>query len=557
MLRKLFIRDIVLIDQLSVDFKTGLNILTGETGAGKSILLDALSLALGGRGDTSLLRRGSTEGLVVAEFDLSPDHPILDFCRSKGIHCEPGDSFILRRILTADGRSKAFLNDQPVSTGLLREAGDLLVEIHGQHDDRGLLNPKGHRSLLDVFGGHHINLNETETAFLAWRDSTNALMAVETELKSQKVSEDYDRHSLNEIQALSPIFDEEQKLAEERRLMIEGQKAAEQIEEVRGLLCAGEPADAKLRNALRRLQRMPEALKTALQPTIEALEKAASEATEGINNLQLLCRKIEFNPARLEQVEERLFSLRALARKHKCQVSELPALALELKKKLSSLDDGASQLKKLESDVIQAKKDYLQVVKNLSASRRKAALALDANVAKELGSLRLEKSKFKTLVTPLEESEYGPQGADRVEFQISTAPDAPFSPLIRIASGGELSRFILALKVVLARQGSASCLIFDEVDRGIGGAVADAVGERLTKLALGAQVLVITHSPQVAARAAHHFKITKLQHQQSVQILAIVLSATERREEIARMLSGAVVTDKARAAAESLIAGAS
>lgn len=557
MLRKLFIRDIVLIDQLSVDFRTGLNVLTGETGAGKSILLDALSLALGGRGDTSLLRRGSTEGLVVAEFDLSQDHPILDFCRSKGVHCEWGDGLILRRTLAADGRSKAFLNDQPVSTGLLREASDLLIEIHGQHDDRGLLNPKGHRALLDAFGGYHFSLNETRTAFLVWRNATEALVALENELKSQKINEDYDRHSFNEIQALDPTFDEEQKLAEERRFMVEGQKAAEQIEEVRVLLCESEPIDAKLRNALRRLQRMPESLKTALQPTVEALEKAASEATESINNLQHVCRKIEFNPARLEQVEERLFSLRALARKHKCQVSELPALSLELQKKLSSLNDSATQLKELEKNVIQAKRDYLQAIKNLSASRKKAALALDSNVAKELGSLRLEKSKFKTHITSLEESDYGPEGADRVEFQISTAPDAPFSSLIRIASGGELSRFILALKVVLAQKGSASCLIFDEVDRGIGGAVADAVGERLTKLASDAQVLVITHSPQVAAQATHHFKINKLQNQQSVQVTVSVLSAMERREEIARMLSGAVVTDKARAAAESLIAGTS
>lgn len=557
MLRKLFIRDIVLVDRLSIGFEQGLNVLTGETGAGKSILLDALSLALGARGDATLVRRGTAEGSVTAEFEAPETHPVCAGLRENGIAREAGEGVILRRVLTADGRSKAFVNDQPVGVALLRELGETLVEIHGQHDDRGLLNPKGHRVLLDAFGGHASTLDTTRAAFAEWRKAEAALGELRAELARQQASEDYDRHCYQEIAALDPKPGEEEALADERRLMLEGQRAASQLDEVRHILGADEPVDAKLRSALRRLERVPEGLKGHLAAATAALEKAAAEASEGIERLEKACETLAFDPARLEAAEERLFALKALARKHKCLVADLPGLARSLEVKLSALESGEEKLKELEELSEKVLMNYREKVNKLSALRIKAASALDQGVARELGPLRLEKAKFKTAILALDEADFSPEGAERVEFQVSTNPGAPLGPLLRIASGGELSRFILALKVVLAKEGFAPCLIFDEVDRGIGGAVADAVGERLVKLSKGAQVLVVTHSPQVAARAAHHFRVAKIEGEKTTKIIVHALTAPERREEIARMLSGASVTDKARAAAESLIAGAS
>jgi DNA repair protein RecN (Recombination protein N) len=557
MLRKLFIRDIVLIDQLSIGFEPGLNVLTGETGAGKSILLDALALALGERGDAGRVRRGVSEGSVTAAFEVPADHPAPALLQANGLHLEPGEALILRRLVGADGRTKAFINDQPVGVALLREVGDTLVEIHGQHDDRGLLNPKGHRALLDAFAGNETTLETARRTHAAWKEAGAELAEFQAGLARERASEDYDRHCFDEIAALDPKAGEEETLAEERRLMLEGQKAAGQLDEVRQILETDEPLDARLRSAVRRLERLPESLRSHLAGALAALDRAANEAAEGAHQLGKACQQIAFDPERLEAAEERLFALKGLARKHKCQVAELPALARALAEKLSALDHGEGRAKELEGKAVAAKTAFLNAAKELGARRQKAAGLLDRGVAKELGPLRLGRAKFKTAILPLEDTNVGPEGAERVEFQVATTPGAPLGPLLRIASGGELSRFILALKVVLAKDGAAPCLIFDEVDRGIGGAVADAVGERLTGLARGAQVLVVTHSPQVAARAGHHFRVTKIEGDTTARILVTALASGERREEIARMLSGAQVTDKARAAAESLIAGAS
>lgn len=555
MLRKLFIRDIVLIDRLSLSFASGLTVLTGETGAGKSVLLDALSLAIGGRAEASLVRRGADKGSVTAEFEAPARHPVHALLAENEIEVARGEDVILRRSLGADGRSKAFINDQPVSVALLRSVGDTLVEIHGQHDERGLLNPAGHRRLLDAFGGHQKELAAAAKAHAAWRKAEDELAALKRELAKDREQEDYDRHCLEEIEALSPGPGEEEKLAEERRLMMEGKKAAGQLAEARQLLGGEETLDTRLRSALRRLDRLPEALRAPLGEAVAALERAAESAEEGIYKLDAALSSFEYDEAKLERVEERLFALKALARKHNCPAGELPALAETLRKKLSGLEQGGAALKELEAKAAEARKAFAAAAARLTKARKQAADALDRGVAKELAPLKLGKARFCTRLIPLDEGEIGAEGAERAAFEVATNPGEPFGGLIRIASGGELSRFILALKVVLAREGAAPCLIFDEVDRGIGGAVADAVGERLLRLAKASQVLVVTHSPQVAARADHHWRLSKIEGKRAARIAAAELAADGRREEIARMLSGAKVTDKARAAAESLIAG--
>lgn len=555
MLRKLFIRDIVLIDQLSLSFASGLTVLTGETGAGKSVLLDALSLAIGGRAEAALLRHGADKGSVTAEFEAASSHPVHALLEENEIEVATGEDVILRRSLGSDGRSKAFINDQPVSVGLLRSVGDTLVEIHGQHDERGLLNPAGHRRLLDAFGGHEKELDAAAAAHAAWRKAEAELAALQRELAKDREQEDYDRHCLDEIEALSPEAGEEDKLAEERRLMMEGKKAAAQLDEARQLLGGEETLDTRLRSALRRLDRLPEALREPLGEAITALERAAESAEEGIYKLDAALSSFEYDEAKLERVEERLFALKALARKHNCPADELPELAEKLRKKLSALEQGGEALEALKAKAGETRKAFEKAAAGLTAARKKAAAALDQGVAKELSPLKLGKARFRTRLIPLGEDEIGAEGAERAAFEVSTNPGEPFGGLIKIASGGELSRFILALKVVLAREGSAPCLIFDEVDRGIGGAVADAVGERLLKLARASQVLVITHSPQVAARADRHWRLSKIEGKKAARIAAAELGADGRREEIARMLSGARITDKARAAAESLIAG--
>lgn len=555
MLAALSIRDIVLIERLELSLDSGLCTLTGETGAGKSILLDALGLAIGARADAGLVRRGAEQGSVSAVFDVSIDHPARAILRENGIEDE-GD-LILRRVQTRDGRSRAFVNDQPVSVGLLRQIGDQLVEVHGQHDERGLLDASGHRAILDAFGGFDDKLQQLRKLWNAASAAREALVEHEGMLARAKAEQDYLTHVVAELDELAPQAGEETSLAEERTLMMHSEKIASDLVEAEEALSGDSGLDARLNVALRRLARVAEQAGGRLDAAIAALERTLNEAAEARDRIAEAVRALEFDPARLELVETRLFALRAAARKHNVQVDDLAALAEKLRGALQEIEGGEARLVALQKAADDAATAYSAAARALSEARAKAAATLDKEVMKELKPLKLDRASFKTQIEVLPEAQGGPEGIDRVSFLVSTNPGAPFGPLIKIASGGELSRFVLALKVALASRGSAPTLIFDEVDSGVGGAVAEAVGLRLAELAKSVQIVVVTHSPQVAARAQHHFRISKGGEAKSAKIATRVetLDAKARREEIARMLAGATVTDEARAAADRLIGG--
>jgi DNA repair protein RecN (Recombination protein N) len=549
-LRQLAIRNVVLVDQLELEFEAGLGVLTGETGAGKSILLDALGLALGARSDAGLVRSGSEGSSVSAEIDLSADHPVHALLVEQGIDVDPGEPLILRRSLKADGGSRAFVGAATVPAGLLREIGALAVEIHGQHDERGLLNPRGHRALLDAFGG--LNLAPVAEA---WTDVTRveaSLLQAREQLAAAERDREYLAHSLSEIDALAPEAGEETRLAEERAAMQSGLKAGESLTGIDELLGGSDGALAQLRLAARRIERGA-ADHPLLGEALAALDRALIEACEAEDKIARAADVLTFDPARLDAAEARLFDIRGLARKHRVEADALAGLADQMRSQLSEIDAGGERIAELDRELEQARSRYADLAAALSAHRHEAAEKLDTAVAAELHPLKLDAARFRT---SLEQVEPGPTGTDRVEFEISTNPGSPFGPLIKIASGGELSRFILALKVALAEAGSAGTMIFDEIDRGVGGAVASAIGERLARLARQSQVLVVTHSPQVAARAAHHFRIEKLHGPDGTRTTVRRLSTEERREEIARMLSGAAVTDEARAQAARLLEAA-
>lgn len=556
MLTSLTIRDFVLIKNLTVCFSSGLGVMTGETGGGKSILLDALNLAIGGRGDSSIIPGQAKQSSISAEFTLKSDHKSFKLTENQGLSLDPSEGqLILRRIITKDGRSRAFVNDQPVTVGFLKTLGDTLIEIHGQHDDRGLLNARGHRSLLDAFGGHGEFLNKLATIYDDLSAAQKALNKLKSDQKIRQEEEEYDRHCFAELKVLEPKAGEETGLADARKFMIEGEKSADQVAGVLNLLQTGDGVEMTIRSALRRLERLPDELKVPLAPAIEALARGANEAEEGLAQLHRVSETLVFDQDKLDKTEERLFELRAQARKHKCQVDDLPKIFESLKIKLSVLKKGDEVLAGANEKVQNLQQKFENAAGKLTKARAKAAEKLDRGVKKELLPLKLEKARFRTVSLPLPQEKWNAKGAERIEFEVSTNPGAAFGPLIKIASGGELSRFILALKVVLASAGSAPTLIFDEVDRGVGGAVADAVGERLLRLSDGAQVLVVTHSPQVAARAMSHFVVGKMSAKGGSETTIKVLDDLARKEEIARMLSGAKVTDKARAAAGSLISG--
>lgn len=553
MLAALSIRDIVLIERLELSLDSGLCTLTGETGAGKSILLDALGLAIGARADAGLVRQGAEQGSVSAVFDVSADHPARAILRENGIEDE-GD-LILRRVQTRDGRSRAFVNDQPVSVGLLRQIGDQLVEVHGQHDERGLLDASGHRAILDAFGGFEGKLQQLRKLWNTASAAREALAEHEAMLARAKAEQDYLTHVVAELDELAPQAGEETSLAEERALMMHSEKIASDLVEAEEALSGDSGLDARLNVALRRLARAAEQAGGRLDAAIAALERTLNEAAEARDRIAEAVRALEFDPARLELVETRLFALRAAARKHNVQVDDLAALAEKLRSALQEIEGGETRLVELRKAADEAAAAYGAAARALSEARAKAAATLDKEVMKELKPLKLDRASFKTQIEVLPEAQGGPEGIDRVSFLVSTNPGAPFGPLIKIASGGELSRFVLALKVALASRGSAPTLIFDEVDSGVGGAVAEAVGLRLAELAKSVQVVVVTHSPQVAARAQHHFRISKGGETKNAKIATRVetLDASARREEIARMLAGATVTDEARAAADRLI----
>lgn len=552
MLSALDIDNVLLIERLSLEFESGLVVLTGETGAGKSILLDALGLALGARADSGLVRQGAESARVSAAFAVPEGHPVRPMLRESEIDVGD-DDIILRRRVKADGGSRAWINDQPVSAALLREAGGLLVEIHGQHDERGLLNPKGHRRLLDEFGG----LTEPAAcakAYSAWQSATEALAAARKDAAAAAEDRDFLDHAIAELAALAPAPGEEVELARERADMLKGQKIAEDLAAIDQDLQGSEGGFARLRTAARRLQRIAD-VHGLLGEALAALDRAILEAAEAEDRLADAAEALSFDEARLDAVETRLFDLRGLARKHRIEPDALATLLTDLEAKRARGEAGAEELKELEAAEASTRARFVQSAEALHNRRAETGAKLDRTVAAELAPLKLEAARFRTVVEALAQKDWGPAGGDRVLFEVSTNPGAPFGPLIRIASGGELSRFILALKVALAETGSAGTMIFDEVDRGVGGAAASAIGERLARLARDGQVLVVTHSPQVAARGASHYLIRKSSAATGATSTSVDgLDARARREEIARMLSGAEITQEARAQAERLIA---
>ncbi len=552
MLTGLSIRDVVLIEALDLDFEGGLGALTGETGAGKSILLDALGLALGVRADSGLVRQGAERAVVSATFDLPPSHPVAALITESGLDAEPGEPLIVRRIVKADGGSRASVNDQPVSATLLREIGDLLVEIHGQHDDRGLLNPRGHKALLDNFG--RCDTGKVAKAWHAWWAAEDALAEERDAIEEAARDREFLEYAVAELQALAPQPGEEAQLSEARATMQKGDRIADDLSGVADLLTGSKGALAQLREAARGANRIA-GEHDLLAEALAALDRAIIEGDEAEEKLAEAGHVLAFDPVHLDETETRLFDIRAMARKHSVQPEALPALAGELAEKLESIEAGGERVAALEADVAAKREAYEAAAGALGKTRRKAAETLDKAVAGELAPLKLDAAQFRTNVETLDQGQWGETGQDRVAFEISTNPGAPFGPLAKIASGGELSRFILALKVALAEQGGAGTMIFDEIDRGVGGAVASAIGERLARLAENAQLLVVTHSPQVAARASHQWQIAKASDGLVTRTGVQRLDEGERREEIARMLSGAETTDEARAQADRLLEG--
>ena len=551
MLTALSIRDVVLIEALDLDFAAGLGVLTGETGAGKSILLDALGLALGARGDTALVRHGAKQAAVTAIFAAPvPDGPVAQLFDDNGLDLEPGEPLIIRRIVKADGGSRGFVNDQPASAGLLRDLAPHLVEIHGQHDDRGLLNPRGHRALLDGFG--RIDTATLARAYRDWRDAEAALGAALAEIEVAQRDREWLEHAVAELTALRPEPGEEETLAERRRSMQRAEKVAGDLTQVEERLDGPNGALSALRQAARALERIAEA-HPALTESLAAVDRALVEAEAAEVALREASDALAFDAGALEDDESRLFALRAMARKHRVQPDDLATLAEELVGRLALLESGEAGLGKLEAAVTKARAAYQKEADRIHAARIDAAARLDAAVAGELAPLKLDAARFRTVVAELDDGQWSSSGRDRVEFEISTNPGAPFAPLAKIASGGELSRFILALKVALAEEGGAATMIFDEIDRGVGGAVASAIGDRLHRLSRATQLLVVTHSPQVAARGDRHLLIAKAHDGTVTRTGVRPLSSDERREEIARMLSGAEITDEARAQARRLI----
>ena len=551
MLTSLAIRNVVLIEALDLEFGAGLSVLTGETGAGKSILLDSLGLALGARADSGLVRAGEQQASVVASFEPpASDHPAAALLADNGIAMEPGEPLLIRRMVKADGGSRAFVNDQPCSAALLRELGGSLVEIHGQHDDRGLLNPRGHRALLDSYG--RCDAAAVATAHAAWRAAARALEQARETVDTAARDRDYLTHAVEELRSFAPQPGEEATLAEERAAMQKGARLTDDLSVISDCLTGSDGGLAQLRQAARRLDRIAgeEPLLTAV---LEALDRAVVEAGEAEDRLAEAAEALSFDPARLDSIETRLFDLRGLARKHQVAPDDLAALGEDMAVRLAAIEGGEEHIAALEQDVAHKADAYRAAAQALSAERQLAAGRLDAAVAGELAPLKLDAARFRTVVAPLDQGQWSAQGMDRVEFEISTNPGAPFAPLAKIASGGELSRFILALKVALAERGGADTLIFDEIDRGVGGAVADAIGERLSRLAQSNQILVVTHSPQVAARGAGHMLIAKSSDGTVTRTGVHALEPAERREEIARMLSGAEITAEARAQAERLL----
>lgn len=553
MLVHLSIRDIVLIDRLDLDLSPRLSVLTGETGAGKSIVLDAFALALGARGDVSLVRQGAEQGQVSAAFEVARDHPAREVLAANGIG---GDELILRRVQFADGRTRSFINDQPVSAQVLREAGRKLVEIHGQHDERALIDSATHRMLLDAFAGHLDRAADVETRWTAWR-GIDAQVTAEHERLSKALAEaDYIRHAVEELNAMAPQPDEEKTLADRRAAMMSAEKIAEDLRDAHDTVAGSANPVPSLSASLRRLERRQNDAPDLVGATVKALETALNALEEARDGLERALRAADFDPKELEQIEERLFGLRAAARKYSTTVEQLPVVAARFADDLQAIDKGSENLAALEKAAKEAEANYRVSAEKLSAARKKAGAALGKAVNAELAPLKLDRAEFIAQIES-DPAQAGPGGHDRVEFWVRTNPGSKPGPLMKVASGGELARFLLALKVVLADRGSAPTLVFDEIDTAVGGAVSDAIGARLARLGEKVQVFSVSHAPQVAARASNHFLVIKEPAGAKRVVTRMrALEPKQKREEIARMLAGAEVTEEARAAAEKLIAGA-
>ncbi len=553
MLTALSIRNIVLIDRLDVAFAEGLSVLTGETGAGKSILLDALGMALGARSEGRMLRAGVDRGSVTATFQVPEGHPLVDLLRKQDL---PADSTImLRRVLSNDGRTRAYVNDEAISIGLLRQLGDSLIEIQGQFDERGLLDRRTHRALLDIYAKLAKKKSEMAAAFDDWRTATERRRQAEADAAQSREDEDYLRHSLSELERIDPVPGEEQQLADNRTMLQNAEAVLTGLDAAYAELAGDDGAESRLQSAVGQLGRTAEKAAGRLDPVTAALDRAIAEIQDAMQSLREVANDLNLDRGDLESIEERLFALRDAARKHGIQVDDLPLLQERLAERLSMLDDQTGAIAALKREEAQARERFVAGAKALSEARHKAAKKLDATVNAELPPLRLDKAEFATLIEPLDEESWTAEGMDRVSFQVSTNPGAAMGPLSQIASGGELSRFLLALKVALAETGPTPTLVFDEVDSGVGGATADAVGERLLRLSQNLQVLVVTHSPQVAARGDTHLRVEKLDSGGVAITTVDQLEMEDRREEVARMLSGREITDEARAAATRLLEG--
>lgn len=553
MLAGLSIRDVVIINRLDLSFRGGLSVLTGETGAGKSILLDALGLALGERSDVGLIAGGADRAVVSAEFEAPENHPVRALLAEQGFEID--GAIVLRRVLNRDGRTRAFINDQPASVGLLRRIGEALVEVQGQFEQRGLLNPATHRGILDAFGGLRGIARTTRASHTAWRRAEDALADAIAAMAKAAEDEDYLRHALGELETLDPQIGEEEELTGKRAALMNRDKLTAALDAARKEVAGRFPIEDALRKAQAHLERSSGIDSEIFAPVIEALERAASESAEAIGALRSASIAIDGDAGSPEDIEERLFAMRELARKHRVKADELPEIRVKIAGQLEKLDDQSGEVERLRETRDRDRAAYLEAGEALSQGRTEAAAKLDRAVVTELPPLKLERAGFATRIERLGENDWGPEGLDRVAFEVSTNPGAPMGPLKKIASGGELARFMLALKVVLAQANPIPTLIFDEVDTGIGGATAAAVGERLDRLARGTQVLVVTHSPQVAARGAHHWRVIKETDASGAVTRIDALTDDARIEEIARMLSGRDVSDEARSAAGRLIAG--
>lgn len=552
MLQSLSIRNVVLIDKLDLDFKSGLSVLTGETGAGKSILLDSLGLVLGNRAETSLIRQGEDKLSVIATFEVKDkNNPLFALCEEYEL--EVDDEITIKRSLNKDGKGKIFFNDQPISAKLLKELGKYLVEVHGQFDNQGLLNPANHRDVLDAYAGYKNLLVEVKEKFANYKKAKAARLEAENNVAKAKSDEDALRHWVDELEKLNPEKGEEESLSKKRLEMMNAEKIIESLSYAYGALTQGADVQSAIRQAQSAMDKANSLVEGKYDDIVNMLEQALIDVNEAVNELEEASQNVNLNQNELENIESRLFALRGLARKHQTTIDDLPDVLADFKHRLSTIELGEEGINELRRAEEQAKTDYIKAATELSSRRKAVALQLDNQVMAELPPLKMEKARFVTIVEKLDESAWNESGFDNVYFTVATNPNSPQGPINKIASGGELARFMLALKVNLAQSSSVSTMIFDEVDAGVGGATAQAVGERLARLAHDVQVLVVTHSPQVASRGNHHFKVEKNTVENITTTKVRELNDIERHEEIARMLAGEKITDEARAAARVLI----